>query len=446
MLVTVGKLISRTKIDFLKELLIPDDFAAFWTPDFKIYEQDDGSFTCTYNPDDDKPTGTTKYIVSDTAFDGTPQTAGDDNNDGDTHATAYATLAQARVAGATQYIIDGMFHIDNGFPANWNASSNVAVEGYEGNISLITGADLSGTYELHSGNAFKQVGITGIETVIDRSITHDDTLIDGVTGAPTVLVEESSIANVIATAGTWFDDGTDTYVHAADSRSLIGDTDLTLISDWSISNHSSDVVLWFKNIEFWGDRGGRIRPPNTNTSLLVAVKTGFRYSIDTNNWNIDRINNVRLIACKGSDAKLLDNFNYHNTSDVVDSFILEWDCESYRSGIGKNDNCSTGHDGVIIIRGNCRHGVTGGPIVIDVSGTQSLTLNVKASDCLAATGDRDDVGFSVADAGTKMWMKNCTTNGSMEFDRSAGSGAEIIDLGGFTGITGNDGGTITDES
>lgn len=433
----IGSSVSVTGLPLISAdgtpVSIPDGFS--WTPDFEITQNGDGSFATDYNYLDDKPSGTTKYVVSEYAFNGTSQTAGSDSNDGNTYANAYATLDKARQAGANVIVIDGMFHKGNGFAAHWNSTVDVAVEGYNGNTALITGADMSGSFALHSGSAYVQSGVTGIENVIDRSVTvSGSTLTDGSTGSPTTLTEVGSVASVISTAGTWHDDGVDTYVHASDSRNLTSDTDIVLLSDWAISNHTNDVTWWFSNVEFWGDRGVRIDTADTNTAKLVGYKMASRWSIDTNAYNLVDLLDVRLVESHASDSKTLDGFNYHRGSSAVNMRILEYNCVGERNGTGSTDNASTTHDEVYAIRLNGTYRDQAGVAIADTDGSEVLNFGV-------TIGNTSDDGFNVGTySGSKpamVWYKNVTSENAVDdFVRSTGGMA--FDMGGNTFATVDD--------
>jgi hypothetical protein len=116
------------------------------------------------------------------------------------------------------------------------------------------------------------------------------------------------------------------------------------------------------------------------------------------------------VNCVAS-SNACDGFNYHasQTNPYVPRF-LEVGCEAYRNGWGSLDvpetqNGSTSHDGVVGQRINGNYHDNYGPNIADVLGAQTWSVG-----CLATSSTSPNRGWGAgsSDAGTIMWMQDCT--------------------------------------
>ena len=187
--------------------------------------------------------------------------AANDSADGLTWANAKQTIAGVQalslVAGDT-VLMRGLFRVaatlsEDGLPTlpiTWQAATPLG--------ATISGATViaNGSFASHSGDAYK---ITMADPVI---VLEDDGSLDGASGRDNkvMLTEESSIANVIANAGTWFHDGSVLYVQATDSTDITANGYLYeggSVAD-PVSITGDDVTLLGLRVEGATERGIKV--------------------------------------------------------------------------------------------------------------------------------------------------------------------------------------------
>lgn len=411
-----------------------------WSPTFSITENG-RSYTTDFDPETLKPTGTTKWVA----------TNGNDTNDG-SQGSPYATIAKAVTEGANVInVSSGIYDRSNSWASNFEPSIDTAVVAIDGPGTVIltrAATGLSWTAESSPNDDVYATTRSAVGDVIDMTAAgrSGEYLKDGVTEVPIPYTLVASIAACQALPGSWYQSGSDLYVHTHDSREP--DSDVLVNIAENQTRIRTDITLYLDGLEIWGDQAVNVNLAGANNAILVAVDTAARFCNDADCFDLDDNEYAYLIRCTATDSTAGDGFNYHNADATAPSMrILEVDCEARRNGVAasSNDNGSSAHDDTAIIRLNGTYELCYGPSVADVGGTQSLNYGVSANNSLSTPDEgTSDAGFlcsTAGDADTMMWLRNCSATGSF-YDRSQGTGGVITDLGGFIG-DGNDNGTIS---
>lgn len=413
-----------------------------WTPDFNVYRRSNGTYTTDYGPSDDKPaTTTTKYISP----------TGNNANSGDDRDNPYEDVDTAVSNGATQVIfLDGYYDRDV-FPTttgyNFTSSISLVAENPGKAFMGRSNSFASGSWTQEAGpnDSVWSVTRSNALLVIDDTYRNTDKLLPDGTGRLGVYSEQSSIANCQANAGSYFVSGTTVYVHTWDSRQP--DTDIKITLAENNIAQTSEITLYVEGIVFYGEAPIRFTQTATNTARLVAVDCVFCFEDNGDALDINDVSDLRIIRC-GAHNTGNDGFNYHvDSTHLTICKVLEVDCWSRDTGNtgSQSDNGTTIHDESAAIRLNGDYSDSYGPVIADVGGSHSINLNVTCSNSLADSDNSQDTGFQSATASNgnnKMWLQDCTTTGTMHYDRAQNTGGELTDLGGFSGVAGQDFGTI----
>lgn len=423
-----------------------------WSPEFQIFEHEDNTYSADYNPLSDKPSGTTLTVD--------PSSGDDTSGDGSTGAP-YKSIAKAYSEGADIINVkSGWIDADTGFANSFNIGRDLALVAIDGpgTVHLTRSApqgSITWTPEsAPNDDVYRAVSITGTRTALDLDYGRDgsnaalETQKDGSSPVPIPYSEQTSIADVQANAGSFYDDGIHTYLHTHNSRAPDGD--VKLLKAENILYITNDITLYIDGIEIWGDGSMTINPGSNATAKFIGVDMACRFGNNSADcFSFDNILAVRLKNCSATDNFLADGFGYNRSYGVsaAPTSVLEWNCDGRRNGIStsNNDNGSTTHLGVHCIRLNGVYEFNNGPNVADTSGSHTLNLN-----CFAGNSDAFTLtqrgGFL---AGTYwsglpaiVYLKNCQGDGN-RYDRVRGTGGQMLDLGGFSG-TSNDSGSILD--
>jgi len=404
---------------------IPSEFG--WTPDFTISGSGVGGYTTSYNPENDKPSGTTYWIDS---------TNGNDTTGDGSEGNPYKTLAKGVTEGGVVLNIkSGNYWRNDGLPLSFNPSSSIALVAIDGVGTVRMGriedpSDLTWSDE---GSGAYSTTRPSVRTVLDLTAAGDSdmTLADGVTDVPIPFTEVADLAAVQASSGNaWAQVGSTLYVKTFDSRQPDGDV-LPILIEENMEIVNKNITLYIEGIDIWGDQPLYMDYGVDNTAKCVTVDSTFGYSGDFDNYYIDGVEDVRNIRCKvyyqiSSD----DGFNYDKNS-IAPSYvhILEQDCEGMKCGDGTNDNASTTHDtDTFIIRVNGNYHNQDGPAVADTAGARALNYGVTATDSYIGI----QVGTAAAGIPAIQWNKDCSVSNISQDGRSRASGGIQFDLGGNT--------------
>lgn len=424
---------------------LPAAFLGRWIPSFSIFWDGD-TYSTDFNFDALKPSGTVKWVSK----------SGSDTNPG-TQALPYRTLAKAYTDGAVVVNIGaGVWDRVDGFAANFNPVRSMALVSVDGpGAAILTRhpPNLVWTQQASPNGAVYSTTRSAAKSILDLTAVGraGEFCKDGTRAVPIPLTAVASVAACQALAGSYFISGSSVYVHTWDNRAP--DSNVLVLITENIMAPTAAVNIWIDGIEGWGDSFARHSPTTNNTNFFAWRDSAARFcSSSANLLNVNNIAYCYSIRCSVSDhLATYDGFNYHSDGAglITRTNALEVDCTSRRVGAndaGKNDNASTGHDNVNIIRINGVYGDNWGPSIADVLGAYSVNLGCTAyGNKLQTIGDTtgQNAGFQVGTVSTidgvtsKMWVSNVTAGSGNRYSLAQVAGGELYNLGGLSDASTN---------
>lgn len=242
-------------------------------------------------------------------------------------------------------------------------------------------------------------------------------------------------------------DGAGTYVRTFDSRSPIGNDTLHAnlsTSEFRFRNGVPGVIKYCKNISFQGIQHVTNRVLGATSRLTVIMDTcSSLYTLDlsANPGGFEFLGTISYMRnCRGF-KNLKDGANYHLSGSVC--WFYEEDCtfnDNGGDGMG-NNNGSTCHDGSLGIRLRTTAYRNEGPNIADVSaGTITLNIQVDAGNSTRATAGNNYTAGGDGGGGTKMYLDQCNSVGSVT-DCITASGGRINYIAGRNFTNNGAGGT-----
>lgn len=421
-----------------------------WEPDFIITGGGYQNYGTDFDRNDYKPSGTPIYVDNET---------GNDTTGNGSALSPYRTLQKAYEVGdaaaadsSSTIIISaagGFYDEDSGFDASWNTAHTIAILSTDLETVYINRAEngLSWTEEV-SGTRYS-VTVDDPAAVLDLRSTRsgtdpDDYLVNGSDKVPLLLTEVASTAEVEATAGTKYHDGTKLHVHLIgdavpnENTKVLRNESVTAIN---LSNASVTQTIYLENVEFWGNAPFDWNAGTDSETRFVGYKAAARYNQETTNprgFEFNDIKEAYCIYCHATDNDT-DGFNYHRNIGSLDyPEIFEFGCVGSRNGISTGSsthNGSTIHEKMAIIRVNGWYQDNYGGNVGDIQGGRSVLLGSNVSNSLG-TGAGLDAGIV---SGTFLnsvdpnitWVKDTISTGSINSTNQS-TGGIIIDKGGNT--------------
>lgn len=369
-----------------------------------------GVFSSTLDITTYKNTGGTTYYVN--------VATGSNSNAGTSTGAAFQTLAYAlakMASGDTVYVAAGTYT-----RAQWAYTLTASVNIIGVGSVLLTNSDVL-TWTLSSGKTYTyQAARSAVGQVVD--------LASGGRGTRYTLV--TSTALVESTPGSFYDDGTNVYVHTYNGRAA--DANIYALLTTVAFETVSAINPYFENLTIWGGSSPiDMRAPTGGSApnvYLNNVVTGYSCLND----------NVRILGCAlailvncdtyGADY---DGYGYHAFNGIIPKAI-EIGCRAldnsgapYGQGTS-SDNGTTAHDGASVIRVNGTYMRSNGANLADVSaGTQSWNLGC----ALASSTTLYDVELTT---GAQVWLDSCTGSGSYlgSLQTDTGNSSQIFTRGG----------------
>jgi hypothetical protein len=390
--VTIGQTILP--VPYL-QMSLPAEFTSRWTPAFRLFESASGAYLSDLDYAALKPAIAKSYYVRSDGSDAAAGTVG---------APLLSLSAALAKSDVDAVVIDcsGGDYIMRG-SRGWNntqasRSLSVRVIGPGRAISVASGSTTAPTWTLHAGNIYKcTIAAAEASSVIDLANREGD-------GFYQRLASVGSVGVVVA--GTYYHDGTDLYVRAFDSRSLIGDERM---APCSTSNNaripSASRTTFIEGIEFVGGAPLIYVATGAVDPLVVAIDCSFQGSRTggggaQDNVTITGPGRFYFRRC-GSARANRDAFNYHGNANG-DPRIFEDECWTGLSGyVGPSDNASTSHENSAIIRLNGRYRGALNRTVIDINDVRALLLGCQIGQ--ARTIATSNEGLSAADT-AKTWV------------------------------------------
>ncbi len=355
-----------------------------WSPSVYVFrDAKTGLITVSRDLSTFKITGKTYYV----------STEGNNDNDGLTEATAFRSVQYAVTRPDVDAIMvkAGIYSRGVGtFPTS--PTRNISIIGYGGEVVLSAHDGL--VWSLNSGATYRANRST-VQEVYDFRYKNEY-------GDAQRLTKAASIAEVDATPGSWYSDGTVLYVQTSDSRS----PDSNIRPYLSVKNGyvEGGVTVYMEGITF---EGGNYAFQAVNTAsgvpVVYAKNCKFKYSGLTNAFSALG-SETYLQDCEAAQA-MNDGFNYHEYNGVKCKGV-EINCVGRHNGYGggDNNNGSTAHEASKIIRIGGKYFNNNGPNVVDVNGSQSWNVGVSAFKSTGA--GTQNVNFYIDG---DMWLDSCVS-------------------------------------
>lgn len=184
------------------------------------------------------------------------------------------------------------------------------------------------------------------------------------------MIKVADLATVSATPGSWFNDGTNTYVRAIDDRNLVGDIYMQTTTNSNSGRFPSvnNATMYVKGVDFVGGRPWYSFLASTVTGTkLVAENCSFQCANvvgGSNGLNIAAFQDVYLYRCaawnNGADDWNFHSFESDGTTPGTSPQVIAIECANAGGGTtgsaNGSDNAFTAHDFCNAISINCNHG------------------------------------------------------------------------------------------
>lgn len=279
---------------------------------------------------------------------------------------AYAitqTDANASVTAATFYVDAASYQFRSAPNA---ANKSCIIRPYNGSRCMfISSDDHSAGWTLHSGNCYK-VTRSGAKVVVDKANIDSK-------GDWQELTLAADLATCVSTPGSWYTDATTVYVHAFNSRSLIGDTNMFVLLQQGAGTVGAGKKIYMENCDIFGANSAIT---GAKAAIILAKGCTFKHQVLSDSMNTTGSESY-LQDCTIARSER-DGLSYNQSSDtLLNAAALELNVISRHHGLRANngtDNASTGHAGTRVVRINGTYNNTRGPVVADVGNSRSWNL------------------------------------------------------------------------
>jgi hypothetical protein len=369
---------------------------------------DGRNFTTNFDITKFKYKGGTTYYVD--------PVLGKDGNPGRTENTAFYSVYKALQVcsdGDTIILLDGLYTRSNWTQDGYIEKSVNIIAKNAGKVIVKNGNNH--TYELYA--PYTKTYYTSRNIVIKA--------VQKIGNETTELTAVNSIESVENTEGSFYCDGTNTYVHLYGDEAPNDDNCFLLLQTNKALVHTlctdENVTLYLEGIDFIGGNPSTVLFSASNTYTapkLYAYNCRFKHAYDATQSK-DAVSilgaTAIFVKCEASFSNK-DGFNYHQYNGIV-SYGIEIDCIGKCNGYGNTgdpyNNGSTAHDGYKVIRINGIYHDNYGANVADVHvNTKSLNLGCVAFDSTADQSNNACADFAAQQSGTTMYLDNCRAFGS----------------------------------
>lgn len=316
-------------------------------------------------------------------------TNGNDTNNGTTKALAVKSIWKAVTLGntaAVPYTVNvmaGTYYRANAFANNGTEvvpTQSCLVQAVGGPVVCIVG-DVH-TWTLESGTTY-QVARSNAKRVFETD-TFDA---DGDFYEATLA---ASLVACRATPGSWYTDGTTTYLNRRDGLQPTSATSMVLLQSQNAIRATTTGNMHMYGITQYGGNNGCIKISGNATGKFYGEDCVFKYS--ANAGYVDNVQSLgyalvvlnRCVAAKSQK----DGFNFHAANSVIPVALL-FDCMGYGNGAATgstSNNGATIHDAGLLIDFNGRYwGNVGGDFAHANTGTLAIGI------CTNALGGYSDI-------------------------------------------------------
>jgi hypothetical protein len=279
---------------------------------------------------------------------------------------------------------------------NGMITKNINIRAYEG-VPVLGWYD-SLTYTLSSGQTKTyQANRSAVQRVIDLKFSDGEDELE--------YTKKTSVAEVEASAGSWYTDGTILYIHTKDDRQPDSNI-LPFLSGGNLKIALDVTYVYLEGIKIYGG-DNPVQYNSSSTQAEILLKDCHLKFAGVDN-GLEAIGAKLYIAQNCIAARNpMDGFNYHASGTAIPNFI-EIDCIGRNNGnVSGSDNGTTAHDGVKGIRLRGMYYRNNGGNVADVgANTETWNLGCTAFESLQ-TSD-----FLITNGAAKMWLDHCKGYGS----------------------------------
>ena len=291
------------------------------------------------------------------------------------------------------------------------------------------------SYSVYSGNT-----VVGACPYDVKGVARIDET--NVKGNPKSFIKTTSLAECTSTPDSFYSDGTNVYVNRADTTNL---NTIVMVSSgiWQFKlSANSEIII--NNVTLLN--GSPSQPcyfeGENSTEGNVVLKNirlvNFGGGTSLNGISTDGIKDIKLFNCMVFNT-IRDGFNYHNTKEInVKSTVFEYGCYAENVGLdttSDNNNISTAHEGINIVRVGTKGRKSRGPLIADVNGCYSLNIDVSVYDTGLSSSSSQNAAFHFNDttgiysptSSGKAWLLNCSGGNTKEWGINSDSSFKQID-------------------
>ena len=265
----------------------------------------------------------------------------------------------------------------------------------------------AGSWTHHSGNVFTSPMTYDIKEVFSQMFRNSY-------GKSRKLIKVTTLSQCQSNSFSWFSNGTDIFINLDG----IVVTDENTFLDVGTNGWKFDLAptaeIMVKNGEFIN--GGSTQPMYFNCTNGVGGRVIIeKLTLQNTNFSEGSIMNG-IMTMNILDTKLFevnvfniprDAFNYHtNIAGTERGTVFEFNCYAENVGVGAtviNNNISSAHDGIHIIRVGTKGNKGYGPLIADVNGCYSLNIGVVVNDTQWISDSYRNAGFSFNDEPALNW-------------------------------------------
>jgi peptidoglycan hydrolase-like protein with peptidoglycan-binding domain len=423
-LTTSGDYTFTTNSELLQ---VPSGFG--WTPSFSMYRTSGGVYTTDFDIESIIPSVTTTYYVD--------PISGSDSNAGTsrgapllnlTTALAKGDVDQVRIINLTDdYVARGSKSWNNTQPTRSISVINETPQ--HRYISARTSSSVVPTWTVNVtySNVY-QTALSGANSsnVIDVSTATQPTnpatsaTISTVPPMYRVYTKLTSVADVAANAGSWYNDGTITYVRPFDDRNIIGDARIIAASTSNNGRFGAGVSglsLYVQGIDFVGGSTPFLALTGAagNTGTIAFNDVSFQGSSNSANGLAVQGKLDVYSYRSGAYYNGADGFNYHSyqadgTTAGTSPQWIEIETVAIGNGTtgnaGGSDNNSTSHDYANGIRLNSIYALGDDRVIADTNFAMTWNLGVTAGQAVQQSAAKETYA---ALTNAKMWLDGCTS-------------------------------------
>lgn len=361
--------------------------------------------------------------------------AGSDDNSGTTVDDPFRTLKKALTTAAGQgaeitILNDDAVFFANELYGNYAVNQTTVIRAKTG-ATILCGIQDAGFTRLEgSANTYVSGDLSGftiqtsdgVSAVVDTDSRNVDEM-----GIYRAMLPVGSVEEVETTRGSYCYDA-DTarmYVNPRYNIASIYPLTATYSFRFNLGKATGDTLLYLENLNVVGNflLNGRSAADEEDVRKLEFVSNNctFQHNFLNNCVSVHNFNSSYMVDCRVG-YSLLDGYNYHanhlTTAQRLKAIHVEVNCQAencgyYRMkfGVGSvNNNLSTAHEGINVLRVNFSGHDSYGPQIADVNGCRSVNIDYTISNSYQCTGSAGNFQFTQTSAIRKanITLINCS--------------------------------------